>query len=277
MSVLTRGGNSQTVTQNRQTRNQSPFLGQVTMMTWRSLYTLFRTPSAVIPGLMISAFFLLVYDASLGDAAGFLPGLEGTGYLGFILPVSIISTALNSLAGQSIVRDLENGYFDKLLLTPINRAALLLGPIIAGGMILALQTLIIISIALLMGLESATGIGGLLVVMGFSILLGTGFSGFTVGIALRSGNAAATQGASFIFFPLTFLTSTFVPIDLLGGWLQVVARLNPITYVLDAMRSALTVGWEPQVLATGLLACALLSVLPFMFALTSLKSRTARK
>lgn len=259
------------------TRVRMPFLHQVSMMTWRSLYISLRTPAAVIPSFIISAFFLVVYEASLGDAADFLPGLQGTGYLGFILPVSIVSTALNSLAGQALVRDLESGYFDKLLLTPVSRSAVLLGPILAGGVILALQTVVIIAIALLMGLESATGIAGLLFVIAFAVLLGTGFSGFTVGVALRSGNAAATQGASFIFFPLSFLTSTFVPIELLGGWLQTVARLNPITYILEAMRSVLITGWEVETLAIGFLAAGVLTIIPFIFALTGLKSRTARK
>ena len=97
-------------------RQSRPFLLQVTMLTWRSLVTIFRTPAAVIPTLLISAFFLFVYNASLGNASNFLPGLAGKSYLGFILPVSVVSAALSGagVAGQSIVRDLENGYFDKL-------------------------------------------------------------------------------------------------------------------------------------------------------------------
>ncbi|GAB4511301.1 MAG: ABC transporter permease [Anaerolineae bacterium] len=254
-----------------------PFFSQLTMMTWRSLYTLLRTPEAVIPSLLISAFFLIIYDASLGDAAGFLPGLSGTDYLAFVLPLSVISASLNSPAGQAIVRDIESGYFDKLLLTPISRTALLLAPIIAASALVGVQTIIITVIALLMGLESATGVPGLLAVMGFALLVGTGFSGFTIGIALRTNNAAATQGASFIFFPLSFLTATFVPVELLGGWLEVAARLNPITYILDATRTILISGWDAEKILIGLLACAVLGILPFMFALLSLRNRTARK
>lgn len=281
MSIATK--QPQGLTRVPQTRSTSvrearmPVLGQIAMMTWRGLYTLMRTPSAIIPNLIISAFFLVVYEASLGDAANFLPGLSGADYLGFILPLSVISASLNGSAGQAIVRDIEAGYFDKLLLTPISRSALLLGPIIAGSILLAMQTTLIILIAVLMGVDPATGPLGLLIVIGFAMLVGTGFSGFTVGIALRTNNAAATQGASFVFFPLSFLTATFVPVELLGGWLQTAARLNPITYILEAMRSVMIVGWEPEVLATGLLASAVLGIVPFMFALMSLRSRTARK
>ena len=71
-----------------------------------------------------------------------------------------------------------------------------------------------------MGLESATGVAGLLVVVGLAILLGSGFAGFTVSAALGSGNATVTNAASFLFFPLTFLTASFVPLELLSGWLK---------------------------------------------------------
>ncbi len=256
-----------------------PFLLQVTTMTWRSLVTTFRTPAAVIPTLIISAFFLFVYNASLGNAAGFLPGLAGKSYLGFILPVSIVSAALSGagVAGQAIVRDIENGYFNKLLLTPISRSALLLGPIFAGAIILGLQTTLVTIIGLLMGLQPETGAGGVLAMLGIALLLGTAFAGFTVAIALRTGNAAATQGGTFLFFPLTFLTATFVPVSLLSGWIKTAAIYNPITYVLEAMRALMLSGWEADPLLPGLSAVIFLGVVTFLFALLSLRARTRRR
>ncbi|MBX3064674.1 MAG: ABC transporter permease [Anaerolineae bacterium] len=256
-----------------------PFLLQVTTMTWRSLLVVSRKPAEVIPGIMISIFFLFVYQASLGNAASFLPGLAGKSYLAFILPVSIVSSALSGagLAGFAIVRDIERGYFDKLLLTPISRVALLLGPVFAGALVLGLQAAIVLLVGVLLGLSSATGIAGILVVLGMSILLGTAFAGFTIGIALRTGSAGATQGASFLFFPLTFLTATFVPVNLLSGWIRVAADYNPITYVLGAMRGVLLDGWNADVLVKGVIACAIMGVVTFAFALTSLQARVKQK
>ena len=256
-----------------------PYWNQVTMMTWRSLLTMARTPAVILPALFISGFFLFVYDATLGDAAGSIPGITDVQYVAFILPLSVISASLSGagIAGQNLVRDIESGYFDKLLLTPVSRGALIFGQILAGAVVLAIQTVIILGMGLLIGLESATGVLGLLAVLAFSMLVGIGFAGFSVGVALRSGNAAATQGASFLFFPLTFLTATFVPVDLLGGWLETVARINPVTYVLEAMRDVLIVGWEVESIAAGLLACAVLGAIPYLFALLSLKGRTARR
>ncbi|NOK85757.1 MAG: hypothetical protein GFH27_549367n72 [Chloroflexi bacterium AL-W] len=254
-----------------------PFLGQVLMMTKRSMITLLRTPEAILPNLFIGAFFIFVYDAALGGTTDFLPGLQGVNYIAFVLPLSIISSSLNAPAGQAMVRDIESGYFDKLLLTPVSRSALLLGHIISSGMVIMAQALVIIGIALLMGLQPATGVGGLLVVLAAALMIGAGFGGFTTGIALRTGNAGATQGASFIFFPLTFLTTTFVPLEYLQGWLKTVAQINPITYILDALRDVMIVGWNADILFTGFLACAVISVLPFFFAFFSLRARTERK
>ncbi len=260
-------------------KGSMPLPLQITTMAWRSLVTTFRIPAAIIPGIIISVFFLFVYTGSLGNASNFLPGLAGKSYLAFILPVSIVSSALSGagVAGQAIVRDIENGYFDKLLLTPISRAALLLGPMIAGAVTLGLQTVIVLAVGILLGLQSATGVGGMLVVVGLALILGVGFSGFTVSIALRSGSAAATQGGSFLFFPLTFLTATFVPVSLLSGWIKTAAIYNPITYILEAMRSVLLDGWQPEVLARGLLSASVLGIVLFIFALISLRSRTARR
>ena len=251
---------------------------QILLMTRRNLLTIFRTPEALIPPIAISVFFLLIYESTLGEAAGFVPGLSGNSYLGFILPLSIVSSALAGagIASQNLVRDLESGYFDKLLLTPISRASLVLGPILAGALILALQTGIVIGVGLLMGLEPVTGVTGLLAVIGIALLLGIGFAGFTVSAALGSGSAAVTQSAGFIFFPLTFLTASFVPLDLLDGWLAAAARLNPITYVLEAMRETLNTGWNSTALWQGVLACLILAIAMYALAVYALRVRTRR-
>lgn len=257
----------------------SNFLLQVALVTWRQLVTILRAPEALLPPLAISIFFLIIYESTLGRAAGFIPSLSGNSYLGFILPLSIVSSSLAGagIAAQNLVRDVESGYFDKLLLTPISRAALLLGPIMAGAIILGIQAGIVVSVALLMGLQPATGAAGLLAVVGLAVLLGTGFAGFTVSAALGSGSAAATQGASFVFFPLTFLTASFVPLELLSGWLKTAARFNPITYVLEAMRSLLIGGWDGQALWQGVLACLLLATAMYTLAFYALRVRTRRK
>lgn len=253
------------------------FLTQLRLLVTRNLVTVLRTPEALLPPIGISVFFLVIYKSTLGKAAGFIPDIGGS-YLGFILPLSIVSSSLAGagVAAQNLVRDIERGYWDKLLLTPTHRAALLLGPIIAGSFILGIQAAIVVGVGELLGLQPATGWLGLLAVIGLAVLLGTGFAGFTVSAALGSGSAAATQGASFVFFPLTFLAPTFVPIDLLDGWLRTAASLNPITYVLEAMRATLNQGWDPAAMGSAILACALLAIITYTLSAFALRVRTRR-
>jgi ABC-2 type transport system permease protein len=260
-------------------RGSASWLTQVVLLTRRNLVNIFRTPEALLPPILISVFFLVIYQSTLGTAAGFIPGLSGKAYLGFILPLSIVSSSLAGagIAAQNLVKDLENGYFDKLLLTPISRTAVLLGPILAGAVILGIQSGIVIAVGLLLGLDPATGLPGLLAVIGLAVLLGTGFAGFTVSAALGSGSAAATQSAGFLFFPLTFLTASFVPLELLSGWLKTAAQLNPITYVLTGMRSLMLDGWNASDLLPAVAACLLLAVAMYGLAGYALRVRTRRK
>ncbi len=253
------------------------FLRETLLLMRRNLLTISRTPEALLPPIAISIFFLVIYQSTLGKAADSIPSIGGS-YLGFILPLSIVSSSLAGagVAAQNLVRDIERGYFSKLLLTPVRRGVLLLGPILAGSVILGLQASIVVVVGLLMGLKPATGVLGLLVILGLAVLLGTGFAGFTVSAALGSGSAAATQGASFIFFPLTFLAPTFVPLDLLDGWLKTAARVNPITYVLEAMRDLLNSGWNGQAIWYSVLACLLLAAATYILAAVALRVRTRR-
>lgn len=251
---------------------------QLFILTRRTLVTIFRTPESILPPVAISLFFLVIYESTLGKASAFLPDIGGN-YLGFILPLSIVSASLSGagIAAQNMVRDIERGYFDKLLLTPVRRTTLLFGPILAGALILGIQASLVLGVALLMGLNPATGIPGMLALIGLAVLLGTGFAGFTVSAALGSGNAAATQGASFIFFPLTFLAPTFVPLELLDGWLKTAATYNPITYVMQAMRALLNTGWDTTLIFQAIIACLALAAAMYALAMLALRVRTKRK
>jgi ABC-2 type transport system permease protein len=219
----------------------------------RSLRNTLRNPAAVLPNIAISVFFLFVYNAGLSSVAN-LPGFAGS-YLGFILPVSIVTAAIGGAgyAGQALIRDIESGYFVKLLLTPTRRLALVWGPMFAGAVVLIVQVILILVLGLILGLQSATGVPGLLGVVFFAFLWGMAFAGYSAFIALRTRNAAAAQAGTFAFFPLIFLSTTFVPKELISaGWLRTAATINPTTYVFEAMRALLLKGWEPRPLLLGL-------------------------
>ncbi len=228
-------------------------MNDIVLNVRRSLVTSLRVPAAIIPNVAISVFFLFVYNAGLGSV-GELPGFPGP-YLGFILPVAIISAAIGGAgsAGQALVRDIESGYFTKLLLTPARRLALVWGPMVAGAVILIVQVALVLALAMLLGLHTKTGALGLLAVIGFAFLWGMAFAGYAVFIALLTKNAAAAQAATLAFFPLIFLSTTFVPKEYITAtWLRWAATINPTTYVFEAMRALFNKGWEWRPLVVGL-------------------------
>lgn len=249
---------------------------QVALLAARALRGVLRSPGTYLPGLVLSVFTLLIQEATLGNAIGFLPGLAGTSAVAFLVPSAVLNAALSGagLAGQVIVQDLTTGYFAKLSLTPASRGALVLAAMLAGALVLGAQTVLVVLVGLLLGLQPAGGIGGVLAVVGLALLVGNALAGFTVAVGLRTGNPAATQGASFLFFPLTLLTTAFFPLSLLDGWLRVAAQLNPVTSILEAMRAFLIPGWGgPAEIASGVAVGAGLGMLTFLFALLSLQAR----
>jgi ABC-2 type transport system permease protein len=258
--------------------NKSSFLKDTFHLTQRAVLVTLRNPFVFVPNLVISLFFLLVYQAGLSGIAN-LPQFAGASYLAFILPVSIVSGAIGGAggAGQALVRDIENGYFSRLLLTPVSRLAIVLGPILAGMLQLLVQTALIVGVALLMGLTVAAGWGGVWIVLLLAAGFGLAFAGYSVGFALRTKDAQASQAGTLIFFPLIFLSTTFVPYELIESqWLKTVALINPTTYVFEGMRSVLIDGWQWVPLLQAFLAIVIIGVLTIAFATVNAKKAVSR-
>lgn len=250
--------------------------------TWilskRSVLTTLRSPFTFIPNLLISMFFLLVYESGLSGISK-LEAFGGANYLAFILPVSVVSAAIGGAggAGQGIVKDIENGFFSRLLLTPASRLSIVLGPIIAGMLQLLVQTTLILIVAFLMGLKVETGFAGVLVVLLIAIGWGLAFAGYSAGVALKTKNAQAAQAGTLIFFPLIFLSTTFVPYELIEAqWLKIAATINPTTYIFDSMRAVLIDGWVWSDISKGFLAIIIVCTITITFAAVSAKKAVSR-
>ncbi len=205
--------------------------------------------------LVISLFFLAVYVGAFGEA-GAIERLTGADFLTFILPVTILNASIaGSSAGQVLVADLESGYLRRLLTLPVSRVALVLAPMLVGAVLVGAQAVLVLALGLALGAEVAAGAGGLLVVLALALLWGLAFAGYSVATGLLTGNAAAAQFATFLFFPLIFVAPTFLPREALEGWLETAAAFNPTTYVLEGMRALLIDGWDlgPVALAAGVI------------------------
>jgi ABC-2 type transport system permease protein len=205
----------------------------------RALREGIRTPEAIVPTLFIPLFFLVV---NVGQAARIFPGsstafLHGQGYGAFQLPSSLLLAASFGSAALFLVEEIEGGYFDKLRAMPIPRYAMVLGRLVAeGGKGLLLSTIIVL-LALPFGITIASGVPGFLLLITLSALWGVVYAGFMQLIALKTRSAAATNSGGLIFFPLLFLTPNFVPREMLTKPMEVAATVNPVTYLMEALRS----------------------------------------
>ncbi len=234
-----------------------------------------RSPTTYI-NLVIALFFLAVYEGAFGGSKE-IERLTGASFLTFILPVVILNAAIGgSISGQALVADLESGYFRRLLTLPVSRTALVLAPMLFGALIVTVQAVLVLAIGCALGAGVQTGLAGAAVLVLFALLWGLAFAGYSVATALLTRNAAATQTASFIFFPLIFLAPTFLPREALQGWLRVVSAGNPTTYVLEAMRSLMIVGWDEEKLAVGFAVIGGFSLLTLVWA-TRVARRTTER
>ncbi len=237
-------------------------MSQAWVLGQRALREGWRTPEALLPTLFIPLFFLVV---NVGQAAKIFPAastefLHGQGYGAFQLPASLLLASSFGTAALFLVEDIEGGYFDKLRATPISRTALVLGRLIAEGVKAVLIAVAIVLLGLVFGISIASGVVGFVLLVLLTALWAVVFVGFMQLVALKTRSAAATNSAGLIFFPLLFLTPNFVPRDLLTHPMEIAATCNPVTYVMEAMRSLILVDLDWDTIALGYAVVAVLGV-----------------
>ena len=250
------------------------FFSDVVSVAIRALRSIPRDPEAIYPALIIPVFFYAINVGALQDMAERIPGLD---YKAFQLPVAIIFAVTGISRAVTLVTDIQTGYFDRLSLTPVSRLALLLGLTVADFTLVVALTIPVIIIGFVVGVTFESGVLGLLLFILLSGLWGLVFTGFPYAIALKTGNPAAVNSSFLLFFPFVFLTTVFVPREAMTGWLATVATYNPVTYLLDALRSLITVGWDVEALLKGIACIVGVGVVSGTLALTALIGRTRRK
>lgn len=225
------------------------------LLTKRAVREAVRTPEATVPLLFIPVFFLLVNLGQLGDQFDGAPFLNGQNYAAFQLPVSMVFAVIGIGSGLAMVSEIENGYFDKFLVAPIPRLAILLGRLGADFLRNLVTASVVLVIGFAVGVRVEAGILGAVVLVVLCAFFGMAYGGSAILIALRTGNTQAVNLASLVFFPLLFLSPNVVPREDMQTWLETAARFNPVTYVLEGTRSLVIDGWEPD----RLIACVLVT------------------
>jgi ABC-2 type transport system permease protein len=226
-----------------------PPLTEVASHTWfmtqRQLRALMRQPAYLVITLVQPVIWLFLFGALFHKVAD-LPGFGSTGtssYLDYLVPGVIIMNAMSSnmWAGMGTLEEIERGTLNRFLVSPVRRIALMNANVVSQSLTTAIQSLAIIGLGALGGADYAGGFGGLLVLVVASAILGTVFGAFSNAIGMVAGERETIIGINtFLLLPLTFLSSAFMPGNLMPHWMRVIARLNPINWALTASRSAMS-------------------------------------
>ncbi|MGH2614006.1 MAG: ABC transporter permease [Thermomicrobiales bacterium] len=240
----------------------------------RSLRALPREPELLIPSLIFPVFFFAVNIGTLQDFAQ--RGIPGLDYRAFQLPTAIIFAVTGISRAHAVVTDIQSGYFDRMLMSPVRRLPLLLGMMAADFAQIIILSIPVILLGAIVGVRFETGLLGLLLFLLISGFWGLAFTGFSYAMALKTASAGMVNTTFMLFLPFVFLTTATLPLEALTGWMATIARFNPMTYLLAGLRSLLYGGWQPVALLQAAAAILLVGVVSIGLALAALRGRVAR-
>src|SRR5713226_1761523 len=222
-----------------------------------------RVPSNWISIIFFPLIQLLVFS-QLYQQIVELPGFgEQSSYLAYLAPGQVAFTAFMAVAWSAygLVVEYRTGYLDKLRASPIARWSILAGEMVPLFFQAAVMAGVLLLVSLLLGATIVTGVGGFLLLLALSGAFGIAFAGTSFIPALLTKSEQATSTLSLVMFPVVFMSTAFVPEALMPGWMQVVNRWNPITYLIEAIRALMVTGYDWGAIGTALLSLAILGVL----------------
>ena len=251
---------------------------QVFQLGRRSVVRTVRQPANVISPLVFPLLLLAVNSGGL-KAETRLPGFPTNSFVAFALAVPFIQGALFATmnAGTDLARDIQTGFLNRLSLTPMRGIALLAGQL--GGVVTLgiVQAVVYLSVGFIVGVRLESGFLGVLVLFAFAILVSLGFGALGAFAALRTGSGEAVQSLFPAFFVFLFLSSMNIPRNLISiTWFRDFATANPVSYLLECVRSLIIVGWDGEALALGFGIATAITVCALTLASWALRVRMAR-
>ena len=234
-----------------------------------------RNPFVLVVSLVQPIIFLLLFTEVFGNVAGDAVnrGLPGVSYTTYLVPAIAIQVSLAAAvtSGVGLVNDIENGMFEKVLVSPMNRTAVFVGKTAAEVFRIAVQVAIILGLGVVLGAEIATGLVGAAGIVAIGILFSLWFVALSNALAVLTRDQESTIiAANLLQFPLLFLSSAFLPLAALPEWIQTVAMVNPVTYGVDAARALMLDRDVMTVIEVTAFDGALNSVLPGVAVLLAL-------
>jgi ABC-2 type transport system permease protein len=238
------------------------FAGETRWLGLRTLRRFYRVPSNPFSIILFPLIQLFVFSQMYKDIVQ-LPGFGGqTSYLAYLAPGQIVFTVFFATAwsGGNLLFDFRNGMLDKLRVTPISRYAILAGELVPLFVECLVMGGVILVLSVLLGATVATGVPGAAMILLLAGSFGVAWSGTSFLPALLTRSEQATSALSILFFPIAFMSTAFVPTALMPAWLQTVNRWNPLTYVIEAMRGLMAIGWDWKAIGQAFVAIALLGL-----------------
>jgi ABC-2 type transport system permease protein len=253
-------------------------LQQVQLLARRSIRGALSSPAGYMPGIVMPLLLITINSSALQKATE-IPGFPADHFLDFILVMTFMQGALfaTSGAGLGLVRDIESGFLDRLALTPMRAGALVVAQISGAIVIAHASAVLYVVIGLVFGVDFKAGPVGIVVLL---VLAGwTAFTFATIGawLALRSGESEALQGVFPLLFASLFLSTLNMPRELIqADWFRAITRINPVSYMVDGMRSLIITGWDRTALGQDLVVLLVMSAIGVLGCAAALRSRMAK-
>jgi ABC-2 type transport system permease protein len=212
------------------------FVTSALQVARRTVRKFVRTPQVMVVGTIQGAMFLLIFRYVFGGAINIGGGVP---YVDFLVPGFVATGVLFSgmSAAAGVAEDIEHGFVDRLRSLPIPRLSVLAGRSLADTWLLTLNLAITVLVGFAVGFRLHGDVWAGLAAFGLCVCNGFAFTWLFITVGLFAGNAQAAQGMSLLVFPLTFVSSAYVPVSSMPGWLQAVAERQPITTMVDTVRS----------------------------------------
>jgi ABC-2 type transport system permease protein len=256
----------------------SVFFDQVFQLGRRSVVRTVRQPANVVGPLVFPMLLLAVNSGGLRSTTQ-LPGFPTTSFVAFALAVPFIQGALFATmnTGTDLARDIQTGFLSRLSLTPMRGVALLAGQL-GGVVVLTIaQAFVYLAVGFIVGVRLESGLAGVLVIVLFAIVVGLGFGSLGAFAALRTGSGEAVQSLFPVFFVFLFISSMNIPRNLIEAtWFRDLATANPVSYLLECVRSLIITGWDAEALALGFGIAASIALVAMAAASWALRVRMAR-
>jgi ABC-2 type transport system permease protein len=234
-----------------------------------------RQPQFVVPSLFFPLFFAALNVASFNKSTA-LPGFPKVdSFLDFMLAATVVQGVLFGATGggNDMAVDIQDGFFDRLVASPVPRWAILVGRLGGAAALGAAQACLYTGLMVAFGATIKGGIPSFLGIVLVAVVLAVAVGGFALALALRSGSAEAVQASFPVFFISLFLSSAFFPRQLMHGWFRSAATINPISWMIEGMRNLVIRGFDIGQLGRALAVASVMGVVSITLAGLALRSR----